>query len=454
MIKVLPFRGIRYNVKKVGDLSAVVTQPYDKIDDRLMAAYYDRHPKNYTRIIRAKVEPDTATDNRYIRARKFMHEWLKDGTLARGPVPAIHPYYQEYTDGGVRRVRKGVTLLVNLRETEVKFHEKTLEGPKADRLNLMWATGSHTGHIFILYPDPEGRVNAVLDKTAGGRDPIAEAVDDFDCTHRMWSITDSADIAKVQEILRPHDLFIADGHHRTETARNYMKAMDLIGLQAEGTETPENCLMTLISMDDPGLVVLPTHRYVHSVPNFNKEEFLRKAGENFDIERAKSCEECEKGGGFLKRKLDEAERAGRHAVAVHFKDRDCAVLMLRSEAVMKALLPGDRSEAWRNLDVNVLHVALLEHILGIDAEKLALQTNVKYYREVEEGMRELTTDPNGNALFIMNATKVSEVREVASAGERMPQKSTDFFPKLLSGMIFNKIRFTGWPGDSGEFYGM
>jgi uncharacterized protein (DUF1015 family) len=248
MIKVFPFRGIRYNADKVGDLSAVVTQPYDKINGELMGVYYDRHPNNYTRIVKAKVEPDDFKDNRYIRARNFMHDWLKTGIMVRDPEPAIYPYYQEYTVDGVTRVRKGVTLLVNLRETEVKAHEKTLEGPKADRLNLMWATGSHTGHIFILYPDPEGKINAILDKKAGNCDPIAIANDDFGCTHRLWSITDKADIQSVQDILKPHELFIADGHHRTETAMNYMKAMDLIGLEAEGTELPENCLMTLISM--------------------------------------------------------------------------------------------------------------------------------------------------------------------------------------------------------------
>ncbi len=455
MIEVFPFRGIRYNTDKVGDLTNVVTQPYDKINDDMRKVYYRRHDNNFTRIIKAEVEPDTPTDNRYIRARNFMHNWLKEGVLVRDGEPAMYPYYQEYTVGGVTRTRKGVTLLVNLRETEVKAHERTLEGPKADRLNLMWATGSHTGHIFILYPDPEGIINAILDKTAGAHDPIAVAKDDFDCIHRLWAITDAADISSIQEFLKPHDLFIADGHHRTETARNYMKAMDLIGLATEGTENPENCLMTLISMDDPGLVVLPTHRYVHSIPNFNKDEFLRLAGENFDIEEEPSCEIGTGADKAMRMKLEEiGAEEGRHAILVYFKDRSAALLTLRSEDVMKALLPSDRSETWRNLDVNVLHVALLEQILGIDAEKLAQQTNVKYHREVEDGLKELDTDPNGNALFVMNATKVSEVRDVASAGERMPQKSTDFFPKLLSGMIFNKIRFTGWPGKEAEFFRM
>ncbi|HDS29459.1 MAG TPA: DUF1015 domain-containing protein [Firmicutes bacterium] len=454
MIKVFPFRGIRYNAEKIGDLSEVVTQPYDKIDDKLMETYYKRHPNNFTRIIKARVEPDTHEDNRYIRARNYMHEWFNTGILARDQKPAIYPYYQEYTIDNVTRVRKGVTLLVNLRETEVKAHEKTLEGPKADRLNLQWATGSQTGHIFILYPDPEGKINAILDKTASSNPPIAEALDDFDCRHKLWTITDQSDISRVQEILKPHDLFIADGHHRTETARNYMKAMDLIGLDAEGNEIPENCLMTLISMDDPGLVVLPTHRYVHSVPEFDKHEFLRRAGENFDETEISFPETSLSRSAIIKTELEKAQREGKHAVAVYFKDDTAFLLVLRSEKVMKALLPGDRSDTWRNLDVNVLHVALLEDILGIDAEKLAQQTNVKYYREIEEGLSRLADDPNGNALFAMNATKVSEVKDVAMAGERMPQKSTDFFPKLIDGMIFNKIRFIGWKQEAGDFFSL
>ncbi len=452
MIKVFPFRGIRYNVAKVGDLAGVVVQPYDKIDDELMNVYYERHQYNFTRISRARVEPDTPTDNRYLRAQRYMHKWLKEEVLIRDPEPAIYPYYQEFTVGGVTRVRKGVTLLVNLRETEVKAHEKTLEGPKADRLNLMWATGSHTGHIFILYPDPEGKINAILDNEARTEEPISEARDDFGCMNRLWAITDRDEIRKVQEILAPHDLFIADGHHRTETARNYMKAMDLIGLKAESAEAPENCLMTLISMDDPGLVVFPTHRYVHSVPDFSKDEFLRRAKEHFDVSSETWMTFTAGGKEALALKLQMAGVAGKHAFAVFFKDGSIALLTLKSEATMKALLPGDRSDTWRNLDANVLHVALLEHILGIDAEKLALQTNVKYYREVEEGLKALSSDEKGNALFVMNPTKVSEVRDVAVAGERMPQKSTDFFPKLLSGLIFNKIRFTGWPVEVDEFF--
>jgi len=452
MIKVYPFRGIRYNVEKVGDLSAVVTQPYDKINNDLMTTYYERHPNNFTRIIKAKADPDEPSDNRYTRARDFMHDWFKQQVLIRDPEPAIYPYYQEYTVDGATKVRKGVTLLVNLRETEVKAHEKTLSGPKQDRLNLMWATGSHTGHIFILYPDPEGKINAILDEKTQGENPLGEAKDDLGCTHRLWSITDKEKIARVQEILQPHDLFIADGHHRTETARNYMHALDLIGLSASGTELPENCLMTLISMDDPGLVVLPTHRYVHSVPDFNKDDFIRLARENFDITDGPASNDHMGSHKALKIQLDDAGKEGRHAFAVYFRDGSSALLTLRSEEVMKALLPGDSSDTWRNLDVNVLHVALLEEILGIDAEKLALQTNVKYFREIETGLKELQGDENGNALFVMNATRVSEVKDVALAGERMPQKSTDFFPKLLSGFIFNKIRFNGWEDERGEFF--
>lgn len=444
MIKIYPFRGIRYNTDKVVDLSAVVTQPYDKIKDDLMENYYQRHPNNYTRIIKAREEPHTSKDNRYIRARNYIHDWMNDGILVRDNNPAIYPYYQEYMIDGVTRVRKGVTVLVNLRDTEVKAHEKTLEGPKADRLNLMWATAAHTGHIFILYPDPENRVNAILDKTAGAMDPIAVAKDDFDCHHRMWSITDGSDIAEIQNILQPHDLFIADGHHRTETARNYMNAMDLIGLKGEGSELPENCLMTLISMDDPGLVVLPTHRYVHSVPNFSREEFLKAAAENFTVETESGCTDASHAEQVLKMKLDTARNRGEKGFGVYFEGCYVAFLTLKDSGAMKKLLPGDMSDEWRNLDVSILHTAILENLLGIDSEKLAMQTNVKYPRNAAEAFDELESDPKGNAVFMINPTLVSEVKDIAMAGERMPQKSTDFFPKLLSGMIFNKIRHIGF----------
>ena len=454
MIKIHPFRGIRYNKNKVGDLASVVTQPYDKIDDPLMEIYYGRSEYNFTKIIKARVEPDTVTDNRYIRAQKYMHDWLKQGILMRDPEPAIYPYYQEYSIDGVTRVRKGVTLLVNLRETKVKAHEKTLEGPKADRLNLMWTTAAHTGHIFILYPDPEGRVNKILDKKAGSEPPIASAADDFNAVHKLWAITDKAAIDEVQKILAPHDLFIADGHHRTETARNYMKAMDLIGLKATGTEIPENCMMTLISMQDPGLVVLPTHRLLHSVEGFNKEKFLKGAKDYFVVEEIASCKAGMGAAKVFKLKMEEAAKTGKHAISVYFKDGSAAFLTLKDEKIMLNLLPGERSKAWKTLDVNVLHVLILEKFFGIDAEKLAMQTNVKYYRGVEEGLQKLAAHPTGNALFVMNSTKVDEVEKVALAGERMPQKSTDFFPKLIDGLVFNKMMYTGWGKTEDEFFRM
>jgi uncharacterized protein (DUF1015 family) len=383
-----------------------------------------------------------------------MHKWLNEGILARDHESAVYPYYQEYTIDGVSRIRKGVTLLVNLRETEVKAHEKTLEGPKADRLNLMWTTAAHTGHIFILYPDPEGKINAILDRKAGSEKPIGQARDDFNATHKLWAITDPAEIKNVQDILKPHDLFIADGHHRTETARNYMKAMDLIGLKASGTEIPENCMMTLISMQDPGLLVLPTHRLLHSVPDFDKDKFLRMAKEYFVIEEVASCEAGMGATKIFKPKMDEAAKAGKHAVSVYFKDGSAAFLTLKDEQIMLDLLPPGMSRTWKTLDVNVLHVLVLEKFFGIDAEKLAMQTNVKYYRGVDEGLEKLAAHPSGNALFVMNPTKVSEVEKVALAGERMPQKSTDFFPKLIDGLVFNKIVFTGWSNPEDDFYRM
>ena len=454
MTQILPFRGIRYTGKV--DLDKVITQPYDKIKGDLIEEYYQRSPYNFTRIIQAKVEPDTPEDNRYNRARKYMSDWFDEGILRRDEVPAIYPYYQEYTIDGVTRVRKGVTVLVNLRATKIRAHEKTLDGPKADRLKLMGETGSHTGHIFILYPDPDGVVNGILDSVAGSKDPIAVGHDDFECTHRLWAISDDAKIKAVQDYLAPFDLFIADGHHRTETAVNYMNAVDVVGLKAEGTELPENCLMTLVSMDDPGLIVLPTHRFVHSVPDFDKDEFLNKAGEYFNIETPGCCETCGTGGKSLVDMLKEAGDRKLHAIGVHFADKTCTLLTLKNLNVMDELAPKNedgsmKSETWRTLDVTILHMVLLEKILGIDSDKLAAQTNVVYHRHVEDGLRSLAEHPMANALFVLNPTKTEEVRLVASAGERMPQKSTDYFPKLLSGMIFNKVRYTGFPEGKEEF---
>jgi uncharacterized protein (DUF1015 family) len=454
MTRILPFRGIRYTDKV--DLDKVITQPYDKIKDDLIDEYYKRSLYNFTRIIQAEVNPDTPKDNKYIRARKYLDKWFKKGILKRDKVPAIYPYYQEYTIDGVTRTRKGVSVLVNLRETEIKAHEKTLDGPKADRLKLMGETGCYTEHVFILYPDPKKVVNDILDSVTESKKPIAVGHDDFDCTHKLWVLTDKKKIKAIQDFLAPQALFIADGHHRTETAVNYMKAADVLGVQAKGTELPENCLMTLISMDDPGLLVLPTHRFVHSVPEFNKDKFLEKAGKYFKIKIPKCDGTCGSGGKKLTEMMEKAVEENEHAIGVHFKDKTCALLTLKKIQDMDKLAPrnekGDMmSETWRTLDVTILHTILLDSILGIDAEKLAAQSNVIYHRHVEDGLKSLSIHPRANALFVLNATKTEEVRLVASAGERMPQKSTDYFPKLISGMVFSKIQYSGYPKGKEEF---
>jgi len=434
MAKIAPFRGWRYNPQKVDDLNKVVTQPYDKIDDKLRADYMKRSPYNLVHIIKDAPRPlDTPMDNQYTRAAKCWEEWIQDGILVREGGPAIYPYFQEYTAEGKTYIRKGFVALIGLDDpkAKVRAHEKTLDGPKADRLKLLKATEANDGHIFMLYKDQEQKINAIIDMEIMGKSPIMEVTDDYGEIHRLYRITSPGAIRDIAELAEGLELFIADGHHRYETAVNYMNECKEKGWKPVGYETFNHRMMTLINMYDPGLTILPTHRVLHSLVNFDANKFLAKAAEDFTV-----TEFADRAGLYAA--LDKAASAGKSAIGLGAVGLNgYRLLELKSWTTMDNLVK-DHSEGWRRLDVTVLHTALLEKYLGIDAVKLAAETNVHYVRGRDESL-DLVGDGKYQAAFLINPTRVDQVAQVAGAGERMPQKSTDFYPKLLSGMVMMKM---------------
>ena len=436
MAKIAPFRGYRFNKAEVGDLNQVVTQPYDKIDDKLRDEYYDRNEYNVVRIIRGKTrEMDNPNDNQYTRAATYWNEWIEERVLIREGGPAIYPYFHEYTVEGNTFLRKGLIALVCLDDdkAKVRAHEKTLSGPKADRLKLMKATEANDGQIFMLYDDPENRINQMMDEDMIGAKPVMEVTDDFGATHRLYRLTRPGLIADMGDLFEDLELFIADGHHRFETAVNYMNYCKGRNWKPMGAESFDHRMMTMVNMHDPGLTVLPTHRVVHSVTGFSPNEFLTKAAADFEIE-----EFNDRAGLYAS--LDEAGKAGKSAFGFAAEGLDgLRLLTLKDPALMDRIVEGEHSQAWRRLDVTVLHSALLERFLGIDAEKLAAETNVHYVRGRDETLN-MVGKEGSQAAFLINPTRVDQVREVALAGERMPQKSTDFFPKLLTGMVMMKMQ--------------
>ena len=439
MAEIFPFRGVRFSEELALSLSKLVTQPYDKIDRKMQEEYYWRHDYNIVRLIKGKSFPDDdERNNQYTRAREFLDDWLTKGVLVRERSPAIDAYFQEYTVEGNRYTRKGFIALGKLEPPGkgVKAHENTLAGPKADRLKLLRATRTQFGHIFMLYKDPAQIITKLLDSVTIQR-PDMEAEDYYGETHKLWRITDTEVIKSIQERMKDKELIIADGHHRYETAVNFWLENEekMAGHEKRVALKPHyecfrNRMMTFINMDDPGLLILPTHRIVHSVPGFRKEELLENLRQLFDAKQFESLE-------TLKEYMEENEE--KHTFGVYFRKDGFWSLTLKEDVNLERAIPGKHSLEYKSLDVTILHSLILERFLGIDKKALEEQRNIMYVRGWENGKQKVDENEKYQMIFFLNPTKPDDVYKIAKMGERMPQKSTDFYPKLLTGLVINVL---------------
>ena len=428
MAKIYPFRGVRYNLELVGDLSKVVTQPYDRIGPKEEEEYRTRSPYNIVRVIGGKVPPKDEAE--YARRGETFRNWLSQGVLVRDPEPALYAYYQEFGWEGETYTRKGFVALLDLQGSPVKAHERTLKGPKEDRLKLLRATEANFGHIFMLYQDPSRRASGAADQAVAGRPPDMEAVDDFGNRHLLWRITDEQVIRKAEEALANLPVFIADGHHRFETAVTFMQECFSKGWKPIPPESFTSRMVTLVNTAEPGLVIRPIHRIVHSLHDFDPDRLLRELERDFRVETLSSAEEAQA-------RLS-AGAGKEHVFVLCLPGERFYAISLRDEGRIPELVPGERSSAWKSLDVSILHKAVLERLLGIDEGRLAAGTNVSYTPYREQVIEEVERG-KGQLGILLNPTRVEEVMAVAAQGERMPQKSTDFYPKLLTGMVAMKM---------------
>jgi len=434
MARIYPFRAWRYNPSTLR-LEDVVTQPYDKITPAMQQAYYQRSPFNLVRIILGLPQLFDAEkgENVYTRAARDFRAWQEQGVLVHENEPCIFAYAQRFYVPGSEAVkeRRGFIALGKLHEygEQVVFrHEQTLSKPKSDRLNLLRATRAHFGQIFMLYSDPAGSVEKILYDGNAAAD--AEVTDEYGVLHRLWRIENPATIRLLTTAMADKKLIIADGHHRYETALNYAKehhpSAPKPELSATGLPQPPfpeaAVMMTFVNMDSDGLVILPTHRVVHSLEGFNAAAFRNAAAEFFSTERL-SGPEARDQLRVLK------EQKGTAFVAV---TKDGAwLLKARPEAVTKAL--AHIPERQRRLDLIQLHLLVLDRLLGLDAEKVRAQSNIRYLRDASEAVEQVRRG-EADIAFLTNPVTMEQLREVAFAGEVMPQKSTDFYPKLLSGL--------------------
>jgi len=438
MAKIYPFRGWRYNRGKVGDLAAVVTQPYDKITLAMQERYYERSPYNFVRLILGKRFPeDTEANNVYTRAREELLRWVREGILVEDRAPAIYVYVQRYRvplDGSVR-VRKGFLALGQLEDfgRGVVFpHERTLRGPKEDRLRLLRAVRAHLEPIFMLYDDPVFEVQAVLDQYIA-EPPEIEVTDEYGVEHRLWPVYAHGAIEAVQHLMAPRPLVIADGHHRYETALIYRDEQRARAGRVDEQQPYERMLMAFFNLRDEGLAILPTHRLIFDVEAFDPGKFLDFVVRHFEVTRVP-----------LEDFSAEALARVRARLAEEGKRRITFGLMLAGSAAFYLLgfRPTAETEAYyegmtsleRTLDTAVLHRVLIERGLGVSEEAIQSERYIVYVREFEEGVRAVW-EGRAQLGFFLNPTRVDQVYEMALSGRLMPQKSTDFYPKLLSGLV-------------------
>lgn len=435
MAEIFPFRAYRYNAARVAPAD-VLTQPYDKITPAMQERYYARSPYNLIAVEKGKPQPDdSATGNVYTRAHQALDAWIAAQILIPESSPAIYAYFQQFTVPGTSetRTRRGFIALgrvVDYSVGVVHRHEQTLSGPRADRLELLRHTRAHTGQLFMLYSDPHQRIDTLLEEVAAASSPATDVRDEYGVTHRLWPITDAARIRQIVTAIAAQPLVIADGHHRYETAVAYRDERRA----ALGTASPEagheKVMMTLVNATSPGLTILPTHRVLANVPGFAADALLGKLAQWFDLRSFDA--------GTEQAVFQPALRAARpqRGIGLFTADR-FHLLTLKPQTNLTALLSGV-SPAQLQLDVVLLHSLILERGLGITADAVRKESHIRYEREMGNAIREVQSGA-AQACFLLNAVDVQQVMRMALAGEVLPQKSTDFYPKMLSGIAIYRL---------------
>ncbi len=425
MALVKGFKGLRFDVQKTGGIDGVVCPPYDIISEGQRQAYIKNNEYNVIRL-----ELPKGSDP-YNDAAKILNEWTEKGILVREDKDAVYIYEEEFTAYGQRKSVKGCIVRVKIEEFEkgvILPHEFTLSKAKEDRLNLMKATNCNFSQIYALYSDEENTTTDKLDRLSDCK-PDIELTDSDGVTHRMWIVTDEKDVSSICGDFADRKLYIADGHHRYETALNYRNYLRSKGLAKEG-DACDYQMMMLVNMEHKGLVVFPTHRIVRDLESFDAEKVKAECASYFDTTEYSDTSLIEP---TLRSLYDE----GKKAFAMYTGDSKWTLLVLKDISVMEKLLPT-LSEASRQLDVSVLHTLVLEKLMGIDAENMAKQINLTYVKQSVDALNAVDSG-KANCAFILNPTRISEIAAVSSAGEKMPQKSTYFYPKLITGLVMNRL---------------
>ncbi|MEY4703889.1 MAG: hypothetical protein RL042_85 [Nitrospirota bacterium] len=436
MSTIIPFHGTRYDATVVGDIKQVAAPPYDIIDATGQKALHDRHPQNIIRLELGLDQPgDSPTNNRYTRAGATLREWLQSGALKRDAQPTLYYHTIEYRPpyapaGSPTKILRGFLATVKLEALDsghIYPHENTRSAAKTDRLNLLEACKTNFSPIWSLYSDPQGTVLGLLEEAVKGKQAPIDFRDDVGFRQQLWAVTDPAILKQVVDTLRPKPLFIADGHHRYETALNYQKLRRQQAGSPADQQSYDSVLMLLTALEDPGLTVLPTHRVTTTpLPSYDKVRAL--LGEQFELQEFPFTNETK---AAVRAQFIEALRTNGRAVPTFG-----LALQGKNSYLTLTLKPAHRPPADASprakLDVSLLQQLVVTKLCQTQQEQEA----ILYTKDDHEAL-DWVAHGTGTGALLLNPTKVSEVQAVATAGERMPHKSTYFFPKPLTGLVMN-----------------
>jgi len=453
-MQVGPFKAFRFDAGVVGNVGGCIAPPYDVINDTQQEQLYKKNRRNLVRIIKGKTKAsDNGENNQYTRAADFLARWIEEGALKQDSAEAIYAYVQDFEVAGVRYHRRSFIALAKLEDFGqiVKPHEQVLHKPMVDRLNLKRATSADFGLVFMLYDDPQKIADGIIAKIVEGSfadaqdacarraapacSALIDFVDEQDVRHQLFAIVDKQDIRQIVEMMSDKSCIIADGHHRYTTGLTYSKE--------SGNPAAKYQMLAFANMHQDGLIVLATHRLVGNLENFSMKELIEQLRERFRIIRFEFSSAQTK--TRAKQDMLERMRTGHDkdesAFGIYGADNAFYVAVLKDKRMMDSIVP-DMSQAWKTLDVSILHKLILEELLGIDQEKLAEGENLQYVKDTPNAIADSIAQIDAGqkqVAFFMNPVKMQQLKMVTEAGERMPQKSTYFYPKVYSGLTINKL---------------
>jgi uncharacterized protein (DUF1015 family) len=440
MARAFPFRGIYYNRKKIKNLSKVMAPPYDVISPEFQDELYEMDDFNIIRLILGKDFPgDGEYNNKYVRASAFMNGWLRHKILLRDDKPALFAYEQKFTARGKKFTRTGFISILRLEDLgkgRVFPHEETYPKAKLDRLQLFRATNANFESIFSLYSDEKNKVLKALKSSMRGR-PLIEAKDKDGVLHRLWRIDRKPAITRVLQEMKDKSVFIADGHHRYEASIRLKDELKLKNTKFTEDEAYNHIMMYFTPLEERGLLVFPIHRVLRDLTFFDPIRFEQDLSHYFDVVAYKANKKT--ADKTRKKLIKDLEKAGqsKHAFGVYLGNYRYLLLTLRDENIMDELIAEDRPKAWKRLDVTILHYTVFDRLLNIAKET---EDKVIYTKSEDEGAA-LVDEKGCNLAFFLNPTKIEEIISISSKLEKLPHKSTYFWPKLLSGLVMHKFEY-------------